>query len=191
VYSSASNNFPYRELLENIRRSKESAVTINSEDVDEGRFKDILKRPNKSHLFLLYTLLVDNDAEDWKGSPLKAMQLRSLAKAHIFPREVLVRRFLGGILYGEEEREVEARGVNGIGNITLMNGEVNSEIGDNLPEEYLAKYHESILRQHFIPMRRDLWSIDSFEEFTEERANLIKDFIKNRYPDIYRESGSS
>jgi hypothetical protein len=187
VYSSASNNFPYRELLENIRRSKESAVTINSEDVDEGRFKDILKRPNKSHLFLLYTLLVDNDAEDWKGSPLKAMQLRSLAKAHIFPREVLVRRFLGGVLYGEEEREVEARGVNGIGNITLMNGEVNSEIGDNLPEEYLAKYHESILRQHFIPMRRDLWSIDSFEEFTEERANLIKDFIKNRYPDIYHE----
>jgi hypothetical protein len=41
--------------------------------------------------------------------------------------------------------------------------------------------------QHFIPMRRDLWSIDSFEEFTEERANLIKDFIKNRYPDIYHE----
>jgi hypothetical protein len=46
---------------------------------------------------------------------------------------------------------------------------------------------KSILRQHFIPMRRDLWSIDSFEEFTEERANLIKD----RYPDIYRESGSN
>jgi hypothetical protein len=70
--------------------------------------------------------------------------------------------------------------VNGIGNITLMNGEVNSEIGDNLPEEYLAKHHESILRQHFIPMRRDLCSIDSFEEFTEERANLIKDFIKKQ-----------
>jgi hypothetical protein len=102
-----------------------------------------------------------------------------------------VGRFLGGVLYGEEEREIEARGVNGIGNITLMNGEVNSEIGDNLPEEYLAKYHESILRLHFIPMRRDLWSIDSFEEFTEERANLIKAFIKNRYPDIYRASGSS
>jgi hypothetical protein len=33
-------------------------------------------------------------------------------------------------------------------------------------------------------MRRDLWSIDSFEEFTEERAKLIKDFIKDRYPDI-------
>jgi hypothetical protein len=40
-------------------------------------------------------------------------------------------------------------------------------------------------------MRRDLWSIDRFEEFTEERTNLIKAFIKNRYPDIYRESGSS
>jgi hypothetical protein len=91
-----------------------------------------------------------------------------------------VRRFLGGILYGEEEREIEARGVNGIGNITLMNGEVNSEIGDNLPEEYLAKYHESILKQHFIPMGRDLWSIDRFEEFTEERTNLIKDFIKKQ-----------
>jgi hypothetical protein len=50
---------------------------------------------------------------------------------------------------------------------------------------------KSILRQHFIPMRMDLWSIDSFEKFTEERANLIKDFIKDRYPDIYRESGSN
>jgi hypothetical protein len=43
--------------------------------------------------------------------------------------------FLGGVLYGVEEREVEARGVNGIGNITLMNGEGNSEIGDNLSEK--------------------------------------------------------
>jgi hypothetical protein len=35
-------------------------------------------------------------------------------------------------------------------------------------------------------MDRDLWSIDSFEEFTEERAN----FIKNRYTDIYHEEKS-
>jgi hypothetical protein len=40
---------------------------------------------------------------------------------------------LGGVLYGEEKREIEARGVNGIGNITLINGEVDSEIGDKLP----------------------------------------------------------
>jgi hypothetical protein len=72
-----------------------------------------------------------------------------------------------------------------------MSSEVNSEISDKLPEEYLDQYRESILKQHFIPMRRDLWSIDRFEEFTEERTNLIKVFIKNRYPDIYRESASS
>jgi hypothetical protein len=67
------------------------------------------------------------------------MQLRSLAKAHIFPREALVVRFLSGSHYGEEKREIEARGVNGIGNITLMYGEVNAEIGDKLPEDYLIK----------------------------------------------------
>jgi hypothetical protein len=192
IYGSSSNTFPYDELLENIRQSKESAAVIDGEDIQEGRFKDILKRPNKSYLFLLYTALVDNDAEDWMGNSLRMLQLRSLAKAHIFPREVLGRRFLGGRLYSElyneEERELEARGVNGVGNITLMNGEINSEIGDDLPEDYLKKYHESILKQHFIPTRGDLWSIESFEEFTTERTNLIKDFIKNRYPDIYHES---
>ncbi len=188
VYGSASNSFPYRELLENIRRSRESAAVISGEDIKDGRFIDILK--SKSYLFLLYTLLVDNDAEDWKGSPLRTVRLRGLAKAHIFPREVLVSRFLTGGLYGEEERKLEEIGINGIGNITLMNGEINSEISDKLPEEYLVQYHESILNQHFIPARRDLWHIDSFEEFTEERTNLIMDFIKDRYPDIYEESDS-
>jgi hypothetical protein len=51
---------------------------------------------------------------------------------------------LAGGLGGEVSRRrplrsggegVEARGVNGIGNITLMNGEGNSEIGDNLSEK--------------------------------------------------------
>jgi hypothetical protein len=191
VYNSTPNTFPYRELLENIRRSRESAAAISGEYIEEGRSRDILKGREKPYLFLLYTLLVDNGAEDWKGRPLRRMQLRSLAKAHIFPREVLKRGFFGGVLYGEEERESGVREINGIGNVTLMSSEVNSEISDKLPEEYLDQYRESILKQHFIPMRRDLWSIDRFEEFTEERTNLIKVFIKNRYSDIYRESGSS
>ena len=51
------------------------------------------------------------------------------------------------------------------------------------------KYLDSILKRHFIPIRRELWDIESFEEFTEERTNLIKNFIKSRYPDIYHDNG--
>jgi len=189
VYGSDSNTFPYNALRENIRKSRGPAAFINGEDVEEGRFKDILKRPNKSYLFLLYTVLVDNDAEDWKGNSLRALQMKSLAKAHIFPREVLGRRFLSGGLSGEEERELEEMGLNGMGNITLINAEINSEISDKLPGNYLTEYHDSILKQHFIPIRRELWDIESFEEFTEERTNLIKNFIKSRYPDIYHDNG--
>jgi hypothetical protein len=192
VYGSGSNTFPYDELLENIRKSKESAAVIDGADIQEGKFKDILKRPNKSYLFLLYTVLVDNDAEDWMGNSLRILQMKSLAKAHIFPREELGKRYLSSRLYSElydeEERELEAKGVNGIGNITLMSREINSEISDDLPANYLKGFHKNILKQHFIPTREDLWNIERFEEFTEERTNLIKDFIKNRYPDIYHES---
>jgi hypothetical protein len=192
VYGSGSNTFPYDELLENIRKSKESAAVIDGADIQEGKFKDILKRPNKSYLFLLYTVLVDNDAEDWMGNSLRMLQMKSLAKAHIFPREELGKRYLSSRLYSElydeEERELEAKGVNGIGNITLMSREINSEISDDLPANYLKRFHKNILNQHFIPTREDLWNIERFEEFTEERTNLIKDFIKNRYPDIYHES---
>jgi hypothetical protein len=69
-----------------------------------------------------------------------------------------------------------------------MSREINSEISDDLPANYLKRFHKNILNQHFIPTREDLWNIERFEEFTEERTNLIKDFIKNRYPDIYHES---
>jgi len=76
-----------------------------------------------------------------------------------------------------------------MGNITLINAEINSEISDKLPGNYLTEYLDSILKQHFIPIRRELWDIESFEEFTEERTNLIKNFIKSRYPDIYHDNG--
>lgn len=45
---------------------------------------------------------------------------------------------------------------------------------DTLPEVWFADKPESYLDMHLIPKNKDLWKIDRFEDFIEERKRLIK-----------------
>ncbi|MEM4494334.1 MAG: DUF262 domain-containing protein [Candidatus Caldarchaeum sp.] len=186
VHASSGESFPYNELLENIKKGRKSATEITSESIEEGRYRDILKRPSSAHLFLLYILLADNKAENWKGKLIKLCNLSDLAKAHIFPRDMMKTSFLSSELYDEDERNLISKGINGLGNITFMDKEENSILSDKLPEHYLPDYSKELIKQHFIPSQ-EYWSIDRFEEFTEQRTKLIIDFMKGHYSDIFKD----
>jgi len=75
-------------------------------------------------------------------------------------------------------------GINGLGNITLIHHDINSEISSEKPETYLNNYDKTELEKHFIPTDKTLWTLDKFEDFTEKRITIMYEQLKTRYPDI-------
>lgn len=61
---------------------------------------------------------------------------------------------------------------NHLGNLTFMDRNVNEELQNRLPEDYLSEY-EQILEKHFIPTDKQLWKIDNYTEFVDRRMNLL------------------
>lgn len=186
VYQNSSNSFPIADLIGNITRGRRSAAKLTYESIEEGRYRDILKRPLIAYLFLLYVALVDNNAENWKGTLIRECEFEKLAKAHIFPRSILSKKLLNANAYEEDERSLASSGINGMGNITFMDRDVNNSLKDELPSKYLPDYSEELRKQHFIPGSK-YWDIKRFDEFTEQRTNMIIDFIRQRYNDIFSE----
>jgi len=87
---------------------------------------------------------------------------------HIFPKEFLERR-----KYGEEWDNVA--------NITIISRSANEKIKFRDPKDYLKELYEvdpELLEKHFIPTDKELWDINRFSEFLEERRELIKNAIE-------------
>ncbi|MEM2258238.1 MAG: hypothetical protein QXU87_09885 [Candidatus Caldarchaeum sp.] len=183
---SPGNPFPYKLLLKNIEKGKKTATALTRDSIAEGKDKDILKRPNKAYLLLLYTALTDNNG-NWKGKPIRECVIEELSKAHIFPCAILSKKFLNAGVTDDEDKALAPQGVNGLGNITFMDREENSMLKDELPAKYLGNYSGDLLEQHFIPSEEEYWEIDEFEDFIERRTNIIIDFVKQRYNDLFTE----
>ena len=63
-----------------------------------------------------------------------------------------------------------------LANLTLINHLKDKEIGNTPPEKYLRgmqEQDEETLLRHFIPCDRDLWKLESYQVFLQERLNLI------------------
>jgi hypothetical protein len=111
---------------------------------------------------ILDILLYRNNATDWAGKPVISEQA---AIHHIFPREFL-----------KTSGETRDLMINCLANLTFISPSVNSEIGDESPEIYLANYasaDDTLLEDHFIPSNKKLWNFDAFEDFLETRLKLI------------------
>lgn len=175
--------FPFKDLREdNIKKYKPLATKILIEDIREGCNKDILKRPNMAYLFLLYIALVENNATDFSGKLLKTLKGEDLAKHHIFSRKLFREQY--NIPEEISEEEYPVKGINGLGNVTLINASVNSEISSDIPKDYLPKYSEENIEKHFIPLEKELWDPENFDVFTVKRVELICNFLKVRYQEI-------
>ncbi len=168
--------FPYNELINNIEKSK-LPIKIRFKDIERGKYVDLTKKPARSYLFLLYMLLVKNNATDWSGILIHSCKWESLARHHIFPRKVISENI--------DLEDYEDLGIyaGNLGNITIINGGVNSEIGESKPIDYLEKYINQ-LPQHMIPVDKELWRIDNYEEFINRRIHLIYENAKKHYPEI-------
>ncbi len=164
-----SESFPISRLLKNMKK-KRIKTEINYRDLENGLQTNVLLKAGRNYLFLLYLLLVKNDAENWAGKLIKDCKFSSLDKHHIIPRKYIKR-----VIEFESEDE-EKRKVNCLGNITFIDGEIDSSIGDSNPREYLSNFDRDTIERHFIPYNENLWrieNIEDYETFLEERIKLI------------------
>lgn len=66
-----------------------------------------------------------------------------------------------------------------IANLMLLSAEENrDEKRDKSPEEWLEDKGDEYFEIHLIPRNKELWKIENFEKFVEERRKLIVDKFK-------------
>jgi hypothetical protein len=155
----AKSRFPIDRLL---RLMKERIRTDSIGREDIFSYSNILRgRVGKEYLMVLDILLHRKNATDWAGKRVKS---EDAAIHHLFPRECL-----------KEEGIQDEKLINCLANLTLINPDINSEIGDQMPAKYLPEYvkDESVLAEHFIPINKKLWNIENYEDFLGARFKLI------------------
>lgn len=168
---------PWEKLYTNMQEKK-ARTKIRFEDIRRGLSLNVLRLQGRAHLFMLYILLVRNQADDWNGRLLSQREFAYLARHHIFPKE-----FLEENLEFEEPDTKEIL-INNLANITFIDKDINSEIEDKSPEEYMEDYINSA-KKHFISPDKNLWSIDQYSTFLEYRIRQIYSTGKKFFSDIF------
>ncbi len=157
---------PWDELINAIIEQR-GRINISSSDLEGRGTEHPLYR-------MVYILCKRNGAIDWSnGLPIdtKATGYYSIHSHHIFPQS---------ILYGEggynSRNHLHKKLVNEIANRAFLSAETNWQQSNTPPEEYLTKIKDiypGVLEKQFIPTDPVLWQISRYEDFLQERRNLI------------------
>jgi hypothetical protein len=175
----------------------EPAVALRANIVKERGRIDVqghdLDRAGARSTFYPMTYIVARarGAVDWfDGNPLYSKNvgaLFGLEAHHIFPTSVLYKH--GYKTDDTNHRQI----VNQIANLAFLTKQANIKISNDEPLGYLedveARYPGALAAQ-FVPLDRNLWSIDHFEEFLAERRRLIADAINRFMGDLLADDGA-
>jgi len=118
---------------------------------------------------LLYVLTRRMKARDfWNGAPVLSEGMlgkgSKLQVHHLFPKARLYE-------HGYERAEVNA-----VANFCFLTQDTNLWVGAREPDEYLTRVEESYpgaLRSQWVPLDRELWTIDRYREFLAARRHLL------------------
>ena len=128
---------------------------------------------------LLYMLTRVYDVRDWgTGIPLRNELLGKLASLelhHIFPKDLLYKTG-----YSRSE-------VNALANFTFLTKATNLEVTNRDPAEYIPEYearHPGVVASHWIPMDPELWRVENYRCFLEERRRLLAE-AANKFLDEF------
>jgi len=128
---------------------------------------------------VLYMLTRVGEARDWgTGLPLKSQLLGKMSKLevhHIFPQK---------ILYAHKYKRAE---VNAVANYCFLTKDTNIQIRDNPPIEYfpeIERKHPGALSSQWVPPDRDLWCVENYRKFLEERRRLLSEAANKFLDDL-------
>lgn len=169
--------FPWKKLIDNMSEKK-AKIKISRSDIAKGLNLNVLRVQGKAHLFMLFILLVKKNADNWNGVLISKTDFSKLARHHIFPKE-----FLEDKLELEEPDSKEIQ-INNLANITFIHKDINSEIEDTPPEDYIPDYLDSA-KIHFIPTDKNMWTIEQYNTFLNYRIKQIYLAGKEIFKEIF------
>lgn len=133
--------------------------------VTERELRD--QRKNSPFMLMNYVLARYADAQDWfNGVSIGGSQ--TLEFHHVFPKAVLRNRY---------QLRKDSRTVDQVANLVFLSRRANLKIGSQSPSDYLGKIEPDRLRAQYIPQDTSLWTLDQFEEFAQQRRQLLADGI--------------
>src|SRR5579884_105133 len=116
---------------------------------------------------VLLALLVDFVTRSARSLPdgrfFQPTPVESIEIHHIFPRARLNR---GATMESQHSPDR-------IGNLTLLYRTDNEHLSDELPESYLQECSLEALREHMIPEDQELWRIENYATFCEQREKQL------------------
>lgn len=144
-----------------MRKERGTKGLISNLEMREGdlktRLKDDISRGLGSEL-LLYALLRAKRAKDFMSQ--LELTTADFVFHHIFPKAIL-----SGL-----SKEL----INDVGNMTITTENTNRRLLSERPKNYIAKIPPEIIKTHFISDNPDLWKIEKYEQFLQERRELLK-----------------
>jgi hypothetical protein len=127
------------------------------------------------------TMLKITGAQDWKSGtaffPPKS-GIQEINLHHIFPK------------YFKDELEDKGMTIDWIDNLpnrVVLTGKTNKEFSNKRPEVYLPEVNKNwkdSLTSQFVTMNKDLWKLESFDDFIDIRSHDIADAI-NKFINSY------
>ncbi|MGC8566034.1 MAG: GmrSD restriction endonuclease domain-containing protein, partial [Thermoplasmata archaeon] len=104
------------------------------------------------------------NATNWAG---EIINFENVTVHHIFPKDYLIEKGID-----------DSDKINSLSNLTFIQKDINSKIGNTQPSEYLKQYDSKVLSSHLIPLDQDLWKSENYDKFIKERGKLIWNAIK-------------
>ncbi|RLI75276.1 hypothetical protein DRO97_03770, partial [Archaeoglobales archaeon] len=181
-YGGSSDTILSKDLKKiNNSNSFEDAIKLLLNDLEvPNRLedKDFLKdfRRERFLRFLYYLAVFNNGAIDWRQkvkigftSPEQTIKEFKPEWHHFFPKVILNK--YNELL--EDDEKFEEEEINSLANITILNP-LQKAFRDE-PKNYITKYgvSEELLKQQFIPLDENLWKVENYREFLNERAKLM------------------
>ena len=150
----ATTGTEVNELLANLKRQ---AVRLTVEE------SDLYELNSKSAYFkMMFLVFKENKAQDWfssNGIALnKVNKRRKLQFHHIFPKRILL------------EDGYRKQKIDDIRNLVFLDGTTNNNLGATPPEKYLEKIDEEHLISQCVPLDKELWKLDNYEDFLKARG---------------------
>jgi hypothetical protein len=152
---------PIDQLMKNALSAGVSAE-VTPEEFDDAGWRNPL-------FALAYAVARKRGAKDWFTGVTLATDVvggeNAVQVHHVFPKAIL-----------RKQKVVARKDIDEIANLAFLAAQPNRKISARPPVEYLAEIgdkHPERLEAQCVPMDRDLWRIERFQEFLAERRRLL------------------
>jgi hypothetical protein len=117
-------------------------------------------------MVMAYVLARLTKAQDWFSGITIGNDLgqQDYSLHHIFPKPLLGQRY---------DLRKESRVVDQVANMVFLAAPVSRSAANRSPAVYLPEIEEQRLRAQYIPLKRELWEPERFEQFVHERRMML------------------